>query len=149
MSSDVLALEVHVFTSDFEFWIGGNELVSSRHSNSNFAFLIVIHHFSRCKLKVYMITHITEEKPSMTNWYMFIYSTSKFKVTCKNKNFECCYIRTHTKEKPSKISDITFAIMPFYQKKKKYLNWMAILSTLESTTLNKTIRCASEWFILA
>ena len=40
----------------------------------------------------------------------------KFKVTCKNADFECPYIRTHTKEKPSQISDITFAILPSYQK---------------------------------
>ena len=46
-------------------------------------------------------------------------------------DFECWYIGTHTKEKLSKTSNITFAILPSYQKKKKYLNWMAILSTLE------------------
>lgn len=31
-------------------------------------------------------------------------------VTCKNTHFECPYIRTHTKEKPSKIPN---AILPF------------------------------------
>ena len=31
-------------------------------------------------------------------------------------DFECRYIRTHTKEKPCKISDITLAILPFYQR---------------------------------
>ena len=49
---------------------------------------------------------------------IFIYSNSKFKATCKSVAFECRYIRTHTKEKPSKISNITFAILPSYQKKK-------------------------------
>ena len=48
------------------------------------------------------------------------------------------YIKINTKEKPSKIFKITFAILPFYQK--KYSNWMVILSTLESTTLDETIR---------
>ena len=54
---------------------------------------------------------------------------------------------THTKENPSKISNITFATLPFYQK--KYSNCMAILSTLEFSTLDETIRCASKWLILA
>ena len=49
-------------------------------------------------------------------------TNSKFKVTCKNAEFECRYIRTNcTKEKPSKISNITF---------KRYSNWMAIMSTV-------------------
>ena len=34
-------------------------------------------------------------------------------------------------------------------RKKKYSNWMAILSTLESTSLDDTIRCALKWFILS
>ena len=76
---------------------------------------------------------------------IFTYSNSKFKVTCKNEDFECQYIRTHTKEQPSKISYITFAIWPFNQRK-KYSNWLAILSTLEPTTLKETIRSASKWF---
>ena len=50
---------------------------------------------------------------------IFIYSNSKFKVTCKNEDFECQYT---TKEKPSKTSNITFAILPFYQKKIFKLN---------------------------
>ena len=44
---------------------------------------------------------------------IFIYSSSKFKVTHSNVDFECWYIRTHTKEKPSKISNITFAILHY------------------------------------
>ena len=39
----------------------------------------------------------------------FNYSNSKFKVTCKNMEFEC---RTHTKEKQSKMSSITVSILP-------------------------------------
>ena len=43
-----------------------------------------------------------------------IYSNSKFKVTCKkNADFEFRFIRTRTEEISSKISNITFAILPF------------------------------------
>ena len=62
----------------------------------------------------------------------FIYSNSKFKVTCKKGDFECRYIRTHTKEKPSKISNITFANLPLYQKKTLKLNghsWVGYFGT--------------------
>ena len=96
---------------------------------------------------MYTITH-TKEKPDTTNWYfsqnwkigirqwkskewanfeleclllIFIYSNSKFKVTCKNADFECWYIRIHTKEKSSKISNITLATLPFYQKKNTHI----------------------------
>ena len=31
----------------------------------------------------------------------------------KKVNFECRYIRSHSEEKMSKISNITFAILPF------------------------------------
>ena len=41
----------------------------------------------------------------------------KFKIACKNTAFEWQHIRTHTKETPSKIINITFPILPFYQKK--------------------------------
>ena len=41
----------------------------------------------------------------------------KFKIFCKNTDFEFQCIRTHTKEKLSKLSNITFAILPFLQKK--------------------------------
>ena len=72
-------------------------------------------------------------------------SNSKFKVICKNGDFECRYIRTHSEEtKPSKLSNITFAILIFFFSSK----YIAILSTLESTSLNETITCASKWFIL-
>ena len=42
----------------------------------------------------------------------------KFKVTCKNVDFERRYIRTYSEEKPSKISNIrpTFAIVYFSHK---------------------------------
>ena len=44
---------------------------------------------------------------------------SKFKVTCKNRDFERCFIMTHTEEKPSKISSTTFTILLPQQKKSK------------------------------
>ena len=44
---------------------------------------------------------------------IFIYFNSKLKVTCNNRDFKCQNIRTHSEEKPSKISNITFAILPF------------------------------------
>ena len=38
---------------------------------------------------------------------MFIYSNSKFKVTSKNEVFECRFFKTHTTDKPYKISNIS------------------------------------------
>ena len=48
--------------------------------------------------------------------------------------------RTHTEEKTSKISNIEFRHFTFFL--------ITILSTLESTSLDETIWCASKWFIL-
>ena len=47
---------------------------------------------------------------------IFIYSNQEFKVTCKNADFECRYIRTHTEKETSKISNVTLAILPFSHK---------------------------------
>ena len=44
-----------------------------------------------------------------------------------------------------KFQTLHVAMLPFYQT--KYSNCMAILSTLESTTLDETIRSASKWSI--
>ena len=44
---------------------------------------------------------------------LFLYSNSKFKGTCQNADFECRYIKTRTKEKLSKIFNITFPILAF------------------------------------
>ena len=104
----------------------------------------IIDQLSRCKLKDYILTH-TKKKPLTTNQYFFAIkvrrvsklwvrmSTTnihllKFKVTCKNMDFECRCIRTHTKEKPSHISNITSAILPFLSV--KCSNWMVILIIL-------------------
>ena len=75
---------------------------------------------------------------------IFIYTNSKFNVTWTNVDFECQYMRTHTEEKSYKISNITFTILPFSHKN----TFIAILSTLESTSLNEIIRCALKWFFL-
>ena len=56
---------------------------------------------------------------------VFIYSNSKFKVTWKNVNFECQYIRTHSEENPSNISDIVFATLPVsHQNTLRGHNWV-------------------------
>ena len=58
MRSDVPALiKVRVFANDFELRIVENQILFN---------IIFIDHPSRCKLKVYMITH-TKERPSATN----------------------------------------------------------------------------------
>ena len=57
------------------------------------------------------------------------------------------YKASYQKEKPSKISNIIFSISPFYQKK-KISKLMTILSTLESITLDETIRWTSKCLIL-
>ena len=41
------------------------------------------------------------------------------KVSHNEHESECHNIKTHTKQKPSKISNITFTILPFYQKEYK------------------------------
>ena len=53
-------------------------------------------------------------------------------------------IGTHTKEKQSNISNITFCLFSH----RNTFNWIATLSTLESTSLDETISCTSKWFIL-
>ena len=81
---------------------------------------------------------------STTNIHFTLIQNSKSLV--KNADFECRYIMTHTKEKPTKISNIILAISAFYQK--NYSNWIAILSTFESTTPDETIIYASKCLIL-
>ena len=89
-----------------------------------------IDHSSRCKLDVYVRAHIKAKQINtilkickavkVKEWakaewecllLISIYSfNSKFKVTGKNVNFDCWYIGTHTKKKPSKISNIEVTI---------------------------------------
>ena len=137
MSSDVglPAFIVRVCASDFEFfnqskWI----LVVNILIQILLNILLPIDYSSRCKLKV-CNSHQRETLYDKLMFFaklvrqweskewakfeleclllIFIYSNSKFKATCKNADFEFWYIRTLTKEKPSKISDIAFAILPF------------------------------------
>ena len=71
---------------------------------------------------------------------IFIYFNSIFKVTCKNGIFVCQYIRTHSEENRVKFLTLHSPFCLFLIKR-RYLN-------LESTSLEKNIRCASKWFIL-
>ena len=116
--------------------------INSRHSNSNCAQHIVIH-WSLFKVYIESLHYNSHQRETIHDkliffsklvrqwkskeWaklelqclpLIFIYSNSKCKVTCKNTDFERWYIRTHAKDKLSKISNITFAILLFYQKKK-------------------------------
>ena len=75
-----------------------------------------------CKLSIYTL----KRDQWITIWWekfelecvllIFIYSDSKFKATCKDANLESGYIKTLTEENPFKISNITFAILPFFDK---------------------------------
>ena len=58
------------------------------------------------------------------------------------------YIRTHTKEKSSHISNIVSAIW-FFISKNRPTQTVILLSTLESTNFDESIKCASRWFTLA
>ena len=66
----------------------------------------------------------------------------------------------------SQLQNVDFVIMPVHQNLHlnllkgltlhssfwlfliKYFHWIAILSALESASLDKSVRCASKWFIL-
>ena len=110
------------FSSDFEFWIfyspyccyplitlqGVNQSLHSHQRETIYDKLIFF-----CKIvKAMKVKRVSKiwVKMSIINIHLL---NSKFEVICKNEDFECRYIRTHTKEKPSKISNITFAILLF------------------------------------
>ena len=66
----------------------------------------------------------------------------QFKITCKNADFECRYIRTQTKEKTFKISNSTFAILPFSHK-----NTLTNFTILTQTTQNLqlvNLKCVTQ-----
>ena len=114
--------------------------ISSRHCSSNFAHSFDFHclnNFGKninlsemfslwcellCKHSIYTLKSDQWIKIWRVKFELecliliFIYSNSKFKVTSKNADFECRRIRTHTEEKPSKISNIKFAILPYSYK---------------------------------
>ena len=107
------------------------------HSNSNFAHSFYFHCLTNlaksinlswilsvwCELLYKRSIYTLKSYQWITIWWarfeleclvlIFIYFNSKFKVTCKNGDFECRYIRTHSEEKTSKISNIAFVILPF------------------------------------
>ena len=114
--------------------------ISGRHFNSNFSHslnfhcLVLLTNFAKyidllwmgslCHGLLYKCSIYTLKSDQwITIWWakfeleclllIFIYFNPKFKVTCKNGNFECRYIKTHSKEKTSKIYNNTFAILPF------------------------------------
>ena len=77
--------------------------------------LLPFDHSSWCKLKVYIVTHTKE---NICYLYSFT-SIQNLKSLVQNVDFECRYIRTHTKEKLSETSNIIFAILPFLSKQKR------------------------------
>ena len=81
-------------------------------------FFVFVFFFLYRKIKGYIITR-TKEKPSTTKLILFAKWVRQRKSKVKNADFECRYIRTHTKEKQFII---TFAILPFYQKQLLKLN---------------------------
>ena len=174
MSFDVPAFKVCIFASDFELeYIN----ISSRHSNSNFAHHIIIHWSLsiRCKLNVYIVTHIKREtiydkliffckiskakkvnrmrkiwvRISTTNIYYFIYSKiQNLKSLVKSQTLNADTSGLIPKRRNClKYLTLHLPFCPPFRKK-KYSNWMALLSTLKSTALDETIKCASKWFIL-
>ena len=104
--------------------------------------LLFIDNSLRCKLKVYIITHTKRNHLRQIDVCLFGFFFAKLVRQWKSKEWtkcelecllifitpiqnlkshvktwplnECQYIKTHTKEKPSKMSNITFTILPFY-----------------------------------
>ena len=76
-----------------------------------------------------------------------IYSISKFWVTSKTADFDCWYIGTHTKEKPSKISNTEVAILLSHQNTLHKLPSWVLWSPL--FLIKPSDRRASKYFILA
>ena len=58
-----------------------------------------------------------EQNLSWNVYYYYSFSLIQNSTSlAKNADFECWYIRTHTEENPSKMFNITFAILPFSHK---------------------------------
>ena len=136
MSPAVPAFKVFDFTSDFNFWIGVVDILTQMlFTLLPIMALPILRKISICHrwfllgVSYYVNFHFSytlkKDKWITISWIWwakfelqcllltFIHSNSKFNVTWKNVDFECRYIRTHSEEKPSKISNITFAILPF------------------------------------
>ena len=100
--------------------------------------------------KLIPFTKVEKREQNLTEnvYYLSIYTNSKFKVTNTNTDFDCWYIGTHTKEIPSKISNMEVAILLFYQNTlTKLPSW--VLWSLLFFFCDKTIRSTTKWFILA
>ena len=82
---------------------------------------------------------------------IFIYFNSKFKVTCKNRDFEYLYIRTHSKKKNKKnkqfLIDFCHFAFSHLNAATTLLSW--VLWNLQCTSLDETSRYVSRLFILA
>ena len=76
----------------------------------------------------------------------FIYSNSKFKATCETRTLNAGTSGLIPKRNRLKFLTLHSPFCLFIRKEKKPC--MAILTTLESTTLDEIIRCASKWFFL-
>ena len=106
-----------------------------------------------CKLSIYTF----KSDQWMTIWWekmwvkclllIFTYSNSKFKVTCKMRTLNAGTSELIPKKNCSKISNITFTILPFSHK--NTLTKLFMPNTLESTSLDEIIRCPTKWFILS
>ena len=125
-----------------------------------------IDHSSRYKLEIYVLGH-TKEKPALAQQIatfprictamksqkiqqnlsengMFIYSKSKFKVTSKNTKTSIVGTQDSYQTETEKFQTLKSPLLFSHQ---NTLNCHP--EHLESTSCNKTIRRASEWFILA
>ena len=146
-------------TLKFELeWIN----ISSRHSIPNFAHsfdfpaLPILRQISNCRrwfllwcelisiytLKNQWITIVSKIWVGMSTTNIHLLPFSHL----QKRGLECRYIRTHTEEKLSKISNITFAILPF-----SHANTSARLPSWALWSLFlllKLITYASKWFIL-
>ena len=142
---------------------------SSRHSNSNFAHRVVIY-WSLFKVLIEHLHNNSHQRETihhklilfaklvrqwkLKEWAQFelecliIYSNSKFKIAYRN---EALNVGTSGLiQKRNRLKVLTLH-SPFclFDRKKKYPNWMVSMNTLESTTLDEPIRCASKWLIFA
>ena len=83
---------------------------------------------------------------SSSQLLIFIYANSKLKVTFKKADFDSGISELIPKreKKSFKISNITFAILPFSHKITSFKKFTS-LSTYESTSIDETIRCILKW----
>ena len=79
---------------------------------------------------------------------IFIYFNSKFKVTCKNWDFECQHIGTHSKEKNVEVSKVTFDMLHFLNQNLYKLQCHPEDFTIYFSWWNHQIRFKLRWFIL-